>query len=264
MEENLNFFASVFNTTIEENYHLIKGIYSHIAPFKDRKAGKLSGGMKVKAAPIHVTKSHLARGKVRAIIANSGNANACAPQGEENAEKMCAAAAKAIGCTPEEVLVSSTGVIGQTLKVDVIENGVPELYGGGVSVHADAVESGPDHFLQGLLEHFLGNGAVGGKEAEHGAHVGMDHAAALGDAADMDLLAADDDLPGEFLLHRVGGHDGVGRAVAALRAVLQQAVQLRHAVFDHVHLQRLADHSGPLSTASAWTETPPPTTPAAS
>ena len=83
----------------------------------------------VKAAPIHVTKSHLARGKVRAIIANSGNANACAPQGEENAEKMCSAAAKAIGCTPEEVLVSSTGVIGQTLKVDVIENGVPELYG---------------------------------------------------------------------------------------------------------------------------------------
>lgn len=46
MEENLNFFASVFNTTIEENYHLIKGIYSHIAPYKDRKAGKLSGGMK--------------------------------------------------------------------------------------------------------------------------------------------------------------------------------------------------------------------------
>ena len=83
----------------------------------------------VKAAPIHVDLLHLADGKARAIIANSGNANACAPQGEENAEKMCAAAAKAIGCTPEEVLVSSTGVIGQTLKVDVIENGVPELYG---------------------------------------------------------------------------------------------------------------------------------------
>ena len=49
VEENLNFFASVFNTTIEENYHLVKGIYSHIAPFKNRKAGKLSGGMKQKA-----------------------------------------------------------------------------------------------------------------------------------------------------------------------------------------------------------------------
>ena len=82
----------------------------------------------VKAAPIHVTKAHLAHGQVRAVIANSGNANACAPQGEENAERMCAAAAKAIGCAGEEVLVASTGVIGQTLKVGVIEEGVPELY----------------------------------------------------------------------------------------------------------------------------------------
>ena len=83
----------------------------------------------VKAAPIHVDKAHLADGKARAIIANSGNANACAPHGEENAEKMCLAAAKAIGCGPEDVLVSSTGVIGQTLNVKVIEDGMPELYG---------------------------------------------------------------------------------------------------------------------------------------
>ena len=83
----------------------------------------------VQAAPIHVTKAHIAKGKIRAVIANSGNANACAPQGEENAERMCAAAAKAIGCAPEDVLVASTGVIGQTLNVKVIEDGVPELYG---------------------------------------------------------------------------------------------------------------------------------------
>ena len=82
----------------------------------------------VKAAPIHVTRDHLAKGSIRAVIANSGNANACAPQGEENAERMCAAAAKAIGCAPEDVLVASTGVIGQTLNVKVIEDGVPELY----------------------------------------------------------------------------------------------------------------------------------------
>ena len=82
----------------------------------------------VKAAPIHVTRDHLAKGSIRAVIANSGNANACAPQGEENAERMCAAAAKTIGCAPEEVLVASTGVIGQTLNVKVIEDGVPELY----------------------------------------------------------------------------------------------------------------------------------------
>ena len=82
----------------------------------------------VKAAPIHVDRVHLADGKARAIIANSGNANACAPQGEENAERMCAAAAQAIGCKPEDVLVSSTGVIGQTLNIQVIEDGVPSLY----------------------------------------------------------------------------------------------------------------------------------------
>src|SRR5690606_954648 len=50
VEENLNFFASVFNTTIEENYDLIKDIYIQIEPFKDRKAGALSGGMKQKLA----------------------------------------------------------------------------------------------------------------------------------------------------------------------------------------------------------------------
>lgn len=50
VEENLNFFASVFNTSIAENYDLIKDIYVQIEPFKDRRAGKLSGGMKQKLA----------------------------------------------------------------------------------------------------------------------------------------------------------------------------------------------------------------------
>ncbi|MEO5562001.1 MAG: ABC transporter ATP-binding protein [Chitinophagaceae bacterium] len=48
--ENMEFFATIFNTTIEENYDLVKDIYSQIEPFKDRKAGKLSGGMKQKLA----------------------------------------------------------------------------------------------------------------------------------------------------------------------------------------------------------------------
>lgn len=50
IEENLNFFATVFNTTVEENYELIKDIYVQIEPFKKRRAGKLSGGMKQKLA----------------------------------------------------------------------------------------------------------------------------------------------------------------------------------------------------------------------
>ena len=50
VEENLRFFATIFNTTIEENYDLIKDIYIQIKPFKKRRAGKLSGGMKQKLA----------------------------------------------------------------------------------------------------------------------------------------------------------------------------------------------------------------------
>lgn len=50
IEENLNFFARVFNTTVEKNYDLIKDIYVQIEPFKKRRAGKLSGGMKQKLA----------------------------------------------------------------------------------------------------------------------------------------------------------------------------------------------------------------------
>lgn len=50
VQENLEFFATIFNTSVQENYDLIKDIYSQIEPFKDRKAGKLSGGMKQKLA----------------------------------------------------------------------------------------------------------------------------------------------------------------------------------------------------------------------
>ncbi|HUS86378.1 MAG TPA: ABC transporter ATP-binding protein [Bacteroidales bacterium] len=50
VEENLNFYATVFGTTVKENYHLIRDVYSHIEPFRKRQAGKLSGGMKQKLA----------------------------------------------------------------------------------------------------------------------------------------------------------------------------------------------------------------------
>lgn len=50
VEENLQFFASIFNASIKENYHLVEKIYSQLEPFKDRRAGKLSGGMKQKLA----------------------------------------------------------------------------------------------------------------------------------------------------------------------------------------------------------------------
>ena len=99
----------------------------------------------VQAAPIHVDRAHLADGTARAIVANSGNANACAPQGEENARRMCAAAAKAIGCAPEEVLVASTGVIGQTLNIQVIEDGMPQL--GALLEHSEAASDAAAHAI---------------------------------------------------------------------------------------------------------------------
>ena len=82
----------------------------------------------VKAAHIHVDKRHLADGRARAAVINSGNANACAPNGEENTERVCAAAAKAVGCPPEDIVAASTGIIGQTLNVAVMEAGMPDLF----------------------------------------------------------------------------------------------------------------------------------------
>lgn len=82
---------------------------------------------RVKAAPIYVTMEHLENGTARGVIANSGNANACAPLGHENAVKMCEAAASATGLRPEDFIVCSTGVIGQALNVSVIEDACPTL-----------------------------------------------------------------------------------------------------------------------------------------
>ena len=81
----------------------------------------------VKAAPLHITKEHLKNGTLRAIVANSGNANACAPRGEENALACCEAYARVLGVKTDDVAAASTGVIGQTLPADVIIGGAEAL-----------------------------------------------------------------------------------------------------------------------------------------
>ena len=81
----------------------------------------------VKAAHIHVDKRHLADGKARAAVINSGNANACAPKGRENAQRMAQAAAAATGLRPQDFAVCSTGIIGVELNIQAIEKGVPSL-----------------------------------------------------------------------------------------------------------------------------------------
>ncbi len=84
---------------------------------------------KVKGAPITVTKKHLEKtgGKCRAVIANSKNANTCNADGEEKAEKMCALAAAELGINADEVIVASTGVIGQILPIEPIESHIGAL-----------------------------------------------------------------------------------------------------------------------------------------
>ena len=81
----------------------------------------------VKGAPIWVTKKHIENGIARAIVCNSGNANTCNADGIEVAEKMCRIVAENTDIKAEDVIVSSTGVIGQPLDTTPIENAMPDL-----------------------------------------------------------------------------------------------------------------------------------------
>ena len=81
----------------------------------------------VKGAPIAVTKKHIGNGFAQAVICNSGNANTCNADGIEIAEKMCGIVEKETGIRAEDVIVASTGVIGQRLDIAPIENGAAEL-----------------------------------------------------------------------------------------------------------------------------------------
>ena len=81
----------------------------------------------VKGAPLTVTKAHIADGVARAVICNSGNANTCNADGIEIAEGMAALAAGALGIEASDVVVASTGVIGQPLSLDPIRAGIGTL-----------------------------------------------------------------------------------------------------------------------------------------
>lgn len=100
----------------------------------------------VKASPLYVTMANLASGKARAVICNSGNANACAPDGDENARRMCKAAADALGIAESELIVASTGVIGQRLNIEAVEAAAPAL---ATALRADA--EGSDLAAQAIM-----------------------------------------------------------------------------------------------------------------
>ncbi len=81
----------------------------------------------VKGAPLLVTKAHLENGKAQAVICNSGNANTCNADGVEIAEKMSAMTASALGISADDIVVASTGVIGQPLNLEPIAAGIEPL-----------------------------------------------------------------------------------------------------------------------------------------
>ena len=84
----------------------------------------------VKGAPLTVTKNHLQNGKAQAVICNSGNANTCNANGIEIAEGMCALVAQHTGISASDVVVASTGVIGQPLSLEPIQKGMEALVSG--------------------------------------------------------------------------------------------------------------------------------------
>ena len=98
----------------------------------------------VKGAPIYVTQRNLMDGVAQAAICNSGNANTCNADGEDVAWQMCQLTAAAAGLKPEDVIVASTGVIGQPLPIQPIKDGMPALY---AAVH----ENGSQEAAEGIM-----------------------------------------------------------------------------------------------------------------
>lgn len=82
---------------------------------------------KVYGAPITVTKNNIANGMAQAMICNSGNANTCNADGVEKAEAMCQMTGEALGLSPEDIIIASTGVIGAVLPLEPIAKGIKEL-----------------------------------------------------------------------------------------------------------------------------------------
>lgn len=83
----------------------------------------------VKSSTIEVTKKHLANGVAQAVIVNSGNANTCNADGVKIAERMCLIAAETLGVNPDDVIVASTGVIGQPLPIEPVLKGAAMMKG---------------------------------------------------------------------------------------------------------------------------------------
>ena len=98
----------------------------------------------VKGAPLTVTKAHISDGYAKAVICNSGNANTCNANGIEIAEQTCELLGAELNISPEDLVVASTGVIGQPLDITPIKNGIPSLV---KSLSADGSENAAEGIM---------------------------------------------------------------------------------------------------------------------
>ena len=113
----------------------------------------------VKGAPLTVTKRHLENGVAQAIICNSGNANTCNANGEYIAEKTCELLASELGIPAGDVIVASTGVIGQAMTIEPFESGIPELVralGSDSSPAAEAIMTTDTHSKENAIKFTVG------------------------------------------------------------------------------------------------------------
>jgi len=121
----IGFKASGVHCGIRQNK--LKKDLALISAEKNCNAAAVYTKNKVKGAPITVTMENLKDGKAQAIICNSGNANTCAPNGIEVAEQTCALLGKELGIDAKDVIIASTGVIGEKLSLEPFKIGIPKL-----------------------------------------------------------------------------------------------------------------------------------------
>ena len=98
----------------------------------------------VKGAPLTVTKAHISDGYAKAVICNSGNANTCNANGIEIAEQTCELLGAELNISPKDIVVASTGVIGQPLDITPIKNGIPNLV-------KSLSENGSENAAEGIM-----------------------------------------------------------------------------------------------------------------
>ncbi|WBY63828.1 bifunctional glutamate N-acetyltransferase/amino-acid acetyltransferase ArgJ [Thermocaproicibacter melissae] len=121
----------------------------------------------VKGAPILVTKENLADGTAQAVICNSGNANTCNADGVQKAMKMCWLAADALGVRPKDVIVASTGVIGQVLPIEPIAAAIPGL-AASLTTHGSEDAARAIMTTDTVIKNFAVSCTLGGKEVRIG------------------------------------------------------------------------------------------------